>query len=139
MAGLFKGFKNFLLRGDVIVIVIGLIVALALSTLVRSFTSNIINPIISRVGGKGKIGLGFQLGAPNKFEHIPQHRGVHIGRALLRNIHGRHIFFPGGALQTDVGAPRSGGVRRGAPGQDLPRMPLRRPSRRGPQVQALRK
>ena len=63
MRDLVKGFKNFLLRGDVIVIAIGLIVALALSTLVKSFTSNVINPVISRIGGKGQIGLGVQLGS----------------------------------------------------------------------------
>ena len=62
MAEVFKGFKNFLLRGDVIVIAVGLIVALALNTLVHSFTTNIINPIISRIGGKHPIGLGIQLG-----------------------------------------------------------------------------
>ncbi len=32
-----KGFKNFLLRGDVIVIAIGLMVALAVSTLIKAF------------------------------------------------------------------------------------------------------
>ena len=63
MGDILKGFKNFLLRGDVIVIAIGLIVALAMSTLVKSFTSNVINPIIARMGGKGQLGLGIQLGS----------------------------------------------------------------------------
>lgn len=65
-----KGFKNFLLQGDVIVIAIGLIVATALSTLIKSFTSNVITPLVSRAEGKDKIGLGVQLGAkgnPNTF------------------------------------------------------------------------
>jgi large conductance mechanosensitive channel len=60
-----KGFKNFLLRGDVIVVAIGLIVALAFSTLVGAFTTNVINPIIARAEGKTSIGLGWQLGAHN--------------------------------------------------------------------------
>jgi large conductance mechanosensitive channel len=59
-----KGFKNFLLQGNVVVIAIGLIVALAFSMLIAAFTSNIIDPIISRVGGKNTIGLGIQLGQP---------------------------------------------------------------------------
>ena len=42
-----KGFKNFLLRGDVIVIAVGLIVALAFSTLIKAFTDSVINPLIS--------------------------------------------------------------------------------------------
>lgn len=59
-----KGFKNFLMRGDVIVVAIGLIVALAFSMLIAAFTTNIINPLIARAQGKETIGLGVQLGSP---------------------------------------------------------------------------
>ena len=41
-----RGFKNFLLRGDVIVIAVGLVVALAFSMLITAFTTYIINPIM---------------------------------------------------------------------------------------------
>jgi large conductance mechanosensitive channel len=44
-----KGFKNFLMRGDVIVVAVGLVVALAFSNLVKAFTDNIINPLIAAV------------------------------------------------------------------------------------------
>ena len=57
-----KGFKNFVLRGDVIVIAVGLIVALAFSTLIQAFTASVINPLIARAQGKHSIGLGVQLG-----------------------------------------------------------------------------
>lgn len=57
------GFKNFLLRGDVIVISVGLIVATAFSTLIKGFTSDVINPIINRAEGKHPIALGIQLGS----------------------------------------------------------------------------
>jgi large conductance mechanosensitive channel len=57
-----KGFKNFLLRGDVIVIAIGLIVALAFSTLIKAFTDSVINPLIARAQGGHSVGLGVQLG-----------------------------------------------------------------------------
>jgi large conductance mechanosensitive channel len=59
-----RGFKNFLLRGDVIVIAVGLVVALAFSTLISSFTTDVINPIVARAEGKSAIGLGWQLGTP---------------------------------------------------------------------------
>jgi large conductance mechanosensitive channel len=59
-----KGFKNFLMRGDVIVVAIGLIIALAFSTLIKAFTDSIITPIITRAQGKHAIALGWQLGAP---------------------------------------------------------------------------
>ena len=57
-----KGFKNFSLRGDVIVLAIGLTVALAFSTLVKAFTDSVINPLIARAQGGHAVGLGVQLG-----------------------------------------------------------------------------
>ena len=59
-----RGFKNFLMRGDVIVVAVGLVVALAFSALITSFTTNIINPIIQSFTG-GKVGLGFQIRSGN--------------------------------------------------------------------------
>ena len=61
-----QGFKNFLLRGDVVVIAIGLIVATAFSNLIKSFTTNIINPIIAAFEGSSKgSGLGFTIRSGN--------------------------------------------------------------------------
>jgi large conductance mechanosensitive channel len=57
-----KGFKNFLMQGQVVVIAIGLMVALAFSTLIKAFTDAIINPLLNRAQGGGGIGLGIQLG-----------------------------------------------------------------------------
>ncbi|MFF3920565.1 MscL family protein [Streptomyces sp. NPDC001852] len=59
-----RGFKNFLMRGDIVVVAVGLIVALAFSTLIKSFTDNVINPIIARAQGGRTFGLGWQLGRP---------------------------------------------------------------------------
>jgi large conductance mechanosensitive channel len=50
------------MRGDVIVVAIGLIVALAFSTLIEAFTTSIINPLVSRAEGRHSLGLGVQLG-----------------------------------------------------------------------------
>jgi large conductance mechanosensitive channel len=57
-----KGFRNFLLRGDVIVLAIGLTVALAFSTLVKAFTDSVITPLVARAQGGHAVGLGVQLG-----------------------------------------------------------------------------
>ena len=57
-----KGFRNFLMQGSVVVIAIGLMVALAFSTLIKAFTDAIINPILNRFQGSSGIGLGIQLG-----------------------------------------------------------------------------
>jgi large conductance mechanosensitive channel len=59
---MFKGFKNFLMQGDLIVIAVGLVVALAFSTLIKAFTDNIITPLINSVAGKSSSsGLGWVL------------------------------------------------------------------------------
>jgi large conductance mechanosensitive channel len=60
-----RGFKNFLMRGDVIVIAVGLVVALAFSMLILAFTANIINPIVAAAGGKTGNGLGFYVSDHN--------------------------------------------------------------------------
>jgi len=57
-----KGFKNFLMQRDVVVIAIGLMVALAFSTLIKAFTDAIIDPLLNRLQGGSGIGLGIQLG-----------------------------------------------------------------------------
>lgn len=59
-----KGFKNFLMRGDVIVVAVGLVVALAFSGLINAFTTYIINPLVARAQGGSAVGLGVQLGRP---------------------------------------------------------------------------
>jgi large conductance mechanosensitive channel len=49
-----KGFKNFLMQGDLIVIAVGLVIALAFSTLIKSFTDSIITPLVNAAeGGRG--------------------------------------------------------------------------------------
>lgn len=57
-----RGFRNFLMRGDVIVVSVGLVVALAFSNLVKAFTDSIINPLVAAAqGGVKGPGLGWQL------------------------------------------------------------------------------
>ena len=56
-----RGFRNFLMRGDVIVVAVGLVVALAFSTLIKAFTDSIISPLVAAVQGGNSKGLGVQL------------------------------------------------------------------------------
>jgi len=59
-----RGFKNFLMRGDVIVVAVGLVVALAFSALIAAFTTDIINPIIQAFV-PGTHGFGVQIRSGN--------------------------------------------------------------------------
>jgi large conductance mechanosensitive channel len=58
---LLKGFKNFLMQGDLIVVAVGLVIALAFSTLIKAFTDNVITPLINAAGGGGVNGLGVHV------------------------------------------------------------------------------
>ena len=58
---LLKGFKTFLMQGELIVIAVGLVVALAFSTLIKAFTDNIITPLVNAAGGGGTSGLGWTI------------------------------------------------------------------------------
>jgi large conductance mechanosensitive channel len=57
------------MRGDVIIVAVGLVVALAFSSLITAFTTYIINPIVAAAGGKSGLGLGFYVSDhnPNTF------------------------------------------------------------------------
>jgi large conductance mechanosensitive channel len=46
-----KGFKNFLMQGELVVIAVGLVVALAFSTLIKAFTDSIITPLVNAASG----------------------------------------------------------------------------------------
>ena len=58
-----KGFRNFLMRGDIVTVAVGLAVALAFSALIAAFTADIIKPIVARAQGSHSVGLGVQLGS----------------------------------------------------------------------------
>ena len=57
----FRGFKNFLMQGNLVVAAVGLATALAFSTLVKAFTDSVITPLINAAGGGGPNGLGFTV------------------------------------------------------------------------------
>jgi large conductance mechanosensitive channel len=57
-----RGFKNFMMQGELVVIAVGLVVALAFSTLVKAFTDNVITPLVNAVGGSpASGGLGVHV------------------------------------------------------------------------------
>ena len=56
-----KGFKDFILRGNVIELSIAVVVGTAFTALVSAFTANVVNPILAAAGGVETHGLGFYV------------------------------------------------------------------------------
>ncbi|MFP5334108.1 MAG: large conductance mechanosensitive channel protein MscL [Actinomycetes bacterium] len=56
-----KGFKDFVLRGNVVDLAVAVVVATAFTAIVTSFTESVVNPVLAAVGGPDAIGLGFHL------------------------------------------------------------------------------
>jgi large conductance mechanosensitive channel len=68
---MFKGFRDFVMQGDVITVAVGLVIALAFSNLVKAFTDTVINPLVAAAQPHAALGLGVQLGdAGNKATFI---------------------------------------------------------------------
>ena len=56
-----KGFRDFILRGNVIELAIAVVIGSAFTALVGAFTANIINPVIASAGGVDAAGWGFPI------------------------------------------------------------------------------
>ena len=52
-----KGFKDFLLRGNIVDLAVAVVIGTAFTALVGSFTNSFINPLIGLVGGGGPEGM----------------------------------------------------------------------------------
>lgn len=67
-----KGFKDFLLRGNVLDLAVAVVVGAAFTAIVTAFTSNIINPLIAAIGGSDELGWGKEIiaGNPETFVNI---------------------------------------------------------------------
>ncbi|WP_420111330.1 large conductance mechanosensitive channel protein MscL [Pseudactinotalea sp.] len=56
-----QGFKDFIMRGNVVELAIAVVIGTAFQALVDSFVSAIISPILAAVGSPDAAGLGFYL------------------------------------------------------------------------------
>jgi large conductance mechanosensitive channel len=57
--GILSGFKEFVMRGNVIDLAVAVVVGAAFGAVVKSFTEEIINPILAAVGASDTGGWGF--------------------------------------------------------------------------------
>ncbi len=62
---MFKGFRDFILRGNVVELAVAVVIGTAFTAIVSAFSDNIINPLIASVGGADVSGLGFHVISDN--------------------------------------------------------------------------
>ena len=60
-----KGFKDFILRGNIVELAIAVVIGTAFAAIVTAFTKSIISPIIAVFGGNSVTGLAFYLNPNN--------------------------------------------------------------------------
>ena len=112
-----KGFKNSPMQGELNVIAVGLVVALGFSTLVKSFTDNVITPLVNATGGGG---------ASQEWARLDDQRaadrrgGLHRRHRLLRHLHGRDLLRPGRPLPELHEEAGHDGLRGPTTDQELP-------------------
>ncbi len=60
-----KGFKDFLLRGNVLDLAVAVVIGAAFTAIVTAFTTYVIEPLIAALGGDNELGWGFQIVSDN--------------------------------------------------------------------------
>jgi large conductance mechanosensitive channel len=61
MEPMLKGFKDFLLRGNVVDLAVAVVIGAAFTAVVTSFTESFLRPLIGLVGGGGRTGGTFEV------------------------------------------------------------------------------
>lgn len=58
---MFKGFKDFLMRGNVVDLAVAVVVGAAFTAIVTSVTKGLVEPLLAVFGTNAELGLGVQL------------------------------------------------------------------------------
>ena len=88
-----KGFKDFILRGNVVELAVAVVIGTAFAAVVKSFTDGIINPLLAAIGGGNPgEGLGFAL-RPKNAEKTFVDFGVVIGAVVNFLIVAAVVYF----------------------------------------------
>ncbi len=87
-----KGFKEFLLRGNIVDLAVAVVIGTAFTALVGKFTESIINPLIASTGGTNAgAGLGFFIkdGVASTFVNL----GAVINALITFTITAAVVYF----------------------------------------------
>ena len=63
---MFKGFKDFLMRGNVVDLAVAVIIGTAFTAIVTAIANNFIKPLIAAIGGANVSGLSWTIVGGNK-------------------------------------------------------------------------
>ncbi len=61
-----KGFKEFIMRGNVVDLAVAVVIGAAFGAVVTSFTEKVLNPILASLGDVETPGLGFEIVPENE-------------------------------------------------------------------------
>ncbi|MEE2031595.1 large-conductance mechanosensitive channel protein MscL [Rhodococcus chondri] len=86
-----KGFKDFLLRGNVLDLAVAVVIGTAFTAIVTAFTEYVINPLIAALGGDNEMGWGFQIVGDNSATFI--NIGAVISAAINFIIIAAVVYF----------------------------------------------
>lgn len=65
-----KGFKEFIMRGNVIDLAVGVVIGAAFTAIVTAFTDNLLTPLLNSIGGAEVKGLGFHIISNNEATYL---------------------------------------------------------------------
>jgi len=60
-----KGFRDFVLRGNVVDLAVAVVIGAAFGAVVTTFTTRVLQPFLNALGGADGIGLGFHVRGGN--------------------------------------------------------------------------
>ena len=104
-----KGFKDFLMRGNVIDLAVGIAIGVAFTSLVTAFGANFVNPIVAVAGGDSASGFGFHItDSEQTFVNIGALINALIVFVLTMAVIYYAVVVPIGKLQS---------LRKGEPGE----------------------
>lgn len=101
-----KGFRDFLMRGNVVDLAVGIAIGVAFTTLVAAFGTYFVNPIVAVAGGDNAQGFGFEITNEATFVNI----GALINAVIVFVVTMAVIYFAVVVPMQKLQALRRGGA-----------------------------
>jgi large conductance mechanosensitive channel len=83
-----RGFRDFIMRGNVIDLAVGIVIGAAFTAIITAFTNAFINPVIHRAGGGGALGGKVNIGGGQALDW-----GVFVNALITFAITAAVLYF----------------------------------------------